>query len=460
MEFTAVILAAGKGTRMKSSTPKVLHNLCGRPMIAFPIEAAKNAGASQITVVVDRDGEEIKNMLENYDLTFAVQKEQLGTGHAVISSRDSIKDAALPVVILCGDAPLIKEETIAALVETHMVERNSITVLTGEFGDPAGYGRIVRSGDDVMKIVEERDASPEEKNIKEINSGIYCVDGAYLFKTLERVDNENDQGEYYLTDIVGIAKEDGKKVGGLKVKDIDELMGINSRKELAVANSKMGGRIIDRLMSGGVTFIDPDCSYIDACVKVESDAVIYPMVRLEGSTVVSEKAVIESGCVISNSQVGAKTHIKSYSVVSDSVVNEGAVIGPFAHLRPGSIIKEGAKVGNFVELKKTVLGRGSKANHLSYIGDSEVGEGVNIGAGTITCNYDGYNKFRTTIENGAFIGSGTNLVAPVTIGSGATLGAGSTITKDVPTDSLSLTRTEQKTITGWSKKRRESRGGK
>lgn len=460
MKFTAVILAAGKGTRMKSSLSKVLHHICGRPLIAFPVEAAKNAGAGQITVVVDQDGEEIKNVLNNDNLSFAVQKEQLGTGDAVISSKGFINDLSIPVVILCGDAPLIREETIAALVERHNAEKNSITVLTAEFSDPTGYGRIVRDGDNVVKIVEQRDASPEEKKIKEINSGIYCVDGEYLFKTLESVNNKNDQREYYLTDIVGIAKKDGKKVGGLKVQDVDELMGINSRKELAIANSKMGSRIIDMLMREGVTFIDPDCTYIDATVKIKNDSIIYPMVRLEGQTVISEKAIIESGCIINNSDVGPETHIKPYSVISDSIINEGAVIGPFAHIRPGSTIKTGAKVGNFVELKKTTLGKGSKANHLSYIGDSEVGEGVNIGAGTITCNYDGYNKFKTTIENGVFIGSGTNLVAPVTIGSGATLGAGSTITKDVLPYSLALTRTDQKTVKDWSKKRMKSRGGK
>jgi len=325
---------------------------------------------------------------------------------------------------------------------------------------PSGYGRIVRDGDSILKIVEQRDASIEEKKINEINSGIYCVDGNFIFDALDMVNSENDQGEYYLTDIVGIAKAGGKKTGGLKVQDLDELMGINSRKELAIANARMRGRIIDLLMSEGVTVVDPECTYIDAGVKVENDATIYPMARLSGETVIGRKAVIETGCIINDSEVGPETHIKPYSVVTDSIIQGGAAIGPFAHIRPKSTVMAGARVGNFVELKKSVLGKGSKANHLTYIGDSEVGEGVNIGAGTITCNYDGYSKFKTVIGDGVFIGSGTQLVAPVKIGNGAVVGAGSTITKDVLPDSLSLSRTEQKTLSDWARKRRESRGGK
>ena len=455
MKFCTLILAAGKGTRMKSDLPKVLHPICGQPMILFPLRAAKEAGSEKTVAVIGHGADAVRDTLASHKIDFAVQEEQLGTGHAVIVCEDLLSGNNLPVLILCGDAPLIRSSTIAGLLESHVSFENTVTVLTADMDDPRGYGRIVKDGEELLKIVEEKDASAEEKLISEINSGVYCVDGGFLFDALHKVDRGNVQQEYYLTDIIQISRDSGKKVGWSKISDGDEIMGINSRKELARANGIMRGRIVDSLMEGGVSIEDPDCTYVDFGVKIGRDSRLYPQVRLEGDTTIDENVIIEQGSIIRDSSIGDGTHIKPYSVVTDSNLGCNTVIGPFAHLRPGTVLKDGAKAGNFVEIKKSTLGEGSKANHLTYLGDSEIGKGVNIGAGTITCNYDGYNKFKTSIDDDAFIGSGTNLVAPVTIGKGAVVGAGSTITKEVPADSLSLTRPEQRTINGWAKKNRE-----
>lgn len=458
MNFTTIILAAGKGTRMKSALPKVLHPLCGKPMILYPAEAAREAGTNKIIAVIGHGAELVREKLGHEDMDFAIQEEQLGTGHAVMVCRASVADKSKPVVILCGDAPLIKSSTISGLVKSHVDNNNSVTVLTADMENPQGYGRIVKDGSEILRIVEEKDASEEEKQLCEINSGVYCVDGDFLFKALDSVGKDNAQGEYYLTDIIKIGREAGRKVGWSKITDSNETMGINSRRELAAAAAVMRRRIADDLMAAGVSIIDPECSYIDGTVKVGRDTVIYPQTRIEGNTSVGKNCIIESGAVIRDSQIGNETHIKPYCVITDATVGEKAAIGPFAHLRPASVINEGGKVGNFVEIKKATIGDGSKVNHLSYVGDAEVGKDVNIGAGTITCNYNGYDKFKTVIEDGAFIGSGTNLVAPVTIGKGSVVGAGSTITKAVPADALSLTRPEQRCVKGWAEKRRKERG--
>ena len=457
IEFSTIILAAGKGTRMKSDRPKVLHSICGNPLIKYPLVAATQAGASNAVIVIGHGSDEVRLTLKDEEVTFAIQAEQLGTGHAVMVCKEAITERTHPVLILCGDAPLITSETISDLVKRHTLEKNNVTVLTADFDDPFGYGRIVKDGDEIIRIVEEKDDTPEEKKIKEVNSGVYCVDATYLFDALANIGRDNAQGEYYLTDIIKAGKDAGVRVGWSKVSDHDEIMGINSRQELAEAGQIMRLRILDELMTSGVTLIDPQSTYVDAGVKVGKDSILYPQVRLEGHTVIGEKVILESGNIIINSKVGNGTHLKPYCVITDSELAEETIIGPFAHLRPGSTVKDKGKVGNFCEMKKSVLGEGSKVNHLSYIGDSEVGKGVNIGAGTVTCNYDGYNKYKTIIEEGVFIGSGTNLVAPVTVGSGAVIGAGSTITRNVPSDSLSLTRPEQKVLKAWAKKRREGR---
>lgn len=453
MKFTTIILAAGKGTRMKSDLPKVLHPVCGRPMIHFPIQTAKDAGASEVITVVGHGAESVKEELSSLGISFATQEKQLGTGHAVMVCRDAVSDKSLPIVILCGDVPLLTNSTLESFVQSHVAEKNCVTVLTAEMDDPAGYGRIIKDGEEILKIVEEKDASLDEKAVCEINSGIYCVDGNFLFEALDRINSNNAQGEYYLTDIIKIGRDMGRRVGWAAIKDNMEIMGVNSRKELAIAQKVMGKRVLDNLMLSGVSIKDPDNTYIDIDVNIGTGSTIYPQVSIESGCCVGSDCIIETGSVIRKSSVADKVHIKPYCVIDDSRLGEGSAIGPFAHLRPGTVLSKDAKAGNFVEIKKATIGEGSKVNHLSYIGDAQVGSGVNVGAGTITCNYDGKNKFQTIIEDGAFIGSGTNLVAPVTVGGGSTIGAGSTITKDVPAESLALTRAEQKTLPGWAKKK-------
>jgi len=453
MKFTTIILAAGKGTRMKSDLPKVLHPVCGRPMIHFPIQVAEDAGASEIITVIGHGAESVKDELSDLKVSFVTQEKQLGTGHAVIVCRDAVSDRSLPIVILCGDVPLLRESTLEGLVRSHKAEKNSVTVLTACVDDPGGYGRIIKDGDEILRIVEEKDASAEEKSVREINSGIYCVDGDFLFEALDRVGNSNAQGEYYLTDIIKIGREMGRRVGWSTINDSLEIMGINSRRDLAIAEKAMGKRVMDGLMDSGVTIKDPDNTYMDIDVSIGAGSVVYPQVSLGPGCRVGKGCTIETGSVIKNSAVADRAHIKPYCVIDGADLGEDTTIGPFAHLRPGTVLKSAAKAGNFVEIKKATIGEGSKVNHLSYIGDADVGSGVNVGAGTITCNYDGKNKFQTVIEDGVFIGSGTNLVAPLRIGSGSTIGAGSTITKDVPPEALSLTRPEQKILPDWTKKK-------
>lgn len=455
MSFSTIILAAGKGTRMKSELPKVLHPVCGKPMISYPLAEAKKAGAGKIVGVIGHGAEAVRSSLDDEGIDFVVQEEQLGTGHAVMVCETALEDKDIPVVILCGDAPLIRSSTIAGLVKSHRENKNSVTVLTAEMEEPGGYGRIIKDGSEIAKIVEEKDASEAERAIREVNSGVYCVEGSFLFEALKKVGSNNAQGEYYLTDIIGIGRDLGLKVGWSKLNDGDEIMGINSRKELAEANRLMRKRILGSLMEGGVSIIDPDNTYIDDGIEIGADSIIHPQVSLTGRTLIGNGCIIEAGTQIRDSSLNDGAHIKPYCVITESMIEERATVGPFAHIRPSSHIKQKAKVGNFVEIKKSVINEGSKVNHLSYIGDSDIGRDVNIGAGTITCNYDGYNKFKTKIEDGAFIGSGTNLVAPVTIGKGAIIGAGSTITKTVLQDSLALTRADQRTVKDWAKKKRE-----
>lgn len=456
MKFCTIILAAGKGTRMKSDLPKVLHPLCGKPMIFFPVTAAQKAGSEKTVAVIGHGADAVRENLRGHQLDFAVQEEQLGTGHAVMVCEKHFSGNELPVLILCGDAPLIRAATISDLVESHINAKNSVTVLTADMLEPAGYGRIVKDGTEILKIVEEKDASDKEKSICEINSGVYCVDGGFLFEALKKINKGNAQGEYYLTDIIKTGRDSGRKVGWSKISDGDEIMGINSRKELSTANRIMRERILDGLMEKGVSIDDPASTYVDFGVTIGRESRLYPQVSLEGNATVGENVIIEQGSIIRGSSIGDGSHIRPYCLITKSELNCNTIIGPFAHLRPGTIIQDGAKVGNFVELKKSTLGEGSKANHLTYIGDSDIGKGVNIGAGTITCNYDGYNKFKTVIEDGVFVGSGTNLIAPVKIGKNSIIGAGSTITKEVPADSLSLSRAEQKTMKDWARKKRES----
>lgn len=447
MNKTAVIiLAAGKGTRMKSEKAKVLHEIGGVPMLSYVLDAAKETGADKTVVVIGHQADKVRDAFAGKNLIFAEQKEQLGTGHAVMQAEKALKGSRGDVLILSGDVPLITAETIKGLVKTHKERKSTLTILTAEPENPHGYGRIIKdSKGTVKKIVEQKDATEKEKAVREINTGIYCVDSAFLFKALKGVKPQNAQKEYYLTDIVAIAVKGKETVSASKVREFEEVMGINSRLELAEAECSIRIKTVQELMVSGVTLIDPYNTYISPSVRIGRDTVVYPGVMLEGNTIIGSDCVIGPGSIISGSKIGNGVNIKAYSIIEESEVGEGAYVGPVAHVRPASVIKKNAHIGNFVEVKKSTIGEGSKANHLTYIGDATVGKGVNIGAGTITCNYDGVKKYQTIIEDNVFVGSDTQFIAPVRIGKGSLIGAGTTVTHDVPPDSLVLSRVKQET---------------
>ncbi len=441
-----IILAAGKGTRMKSEKAKVLHEIGGVPMLSYVLDAAKDTGADKTVVVVGHQADKVRDAFVGKDLLFAEQKEQLGTGHAVMQAEKALKGFKGDVLILSGDVPLITSETIKGLMKVHRDEKATLTILTAEPENPHGYGRIIKdSKGSVKKIVEQKDATEKEKAVREINTGIYCVDSAFLFKALKGIKPQNAQKEYYLTDIVAIAVKGKEAVSTSKVRDFEEVMGINSRIELAEAECAIRLKTIQALMVSGVTLIDPYNTYIAPSVRIGKDTVVYPGVMLEGNTIIGSDCVIGLGSIITDSKIGNGVKIKAYSVIEESNVMESACVGPMAHIRPASVIEKNAHIGNFVEVKKSTIGEGSKANHLTYIGDATIGKGVNIGAGTITCNYDGVKKYQTIIEDNVFVGSDTQFIAPVRIGKGSLIGAGTTVTHDVPEDSLVLSRVKQET---------------
>jgi bifunctional UDP-N-acetylglucosamine pyrophosphorylase/glucosamine-1-phosphate N-acetyltransferase len=451
-----IILAAGLGTRMKSATVKVLHRAAGRPIIDYVVDLASQISDKPPIVVVGYQREVVQKWLGDR-ARYAVQEEQLGTGHAVLQAAQVLgKAGGRKILILSGDVPLTRAETLQHLIEEHERSGSALTLLTMRLADPAMYGRIVRdSKGAVTRIVEAKDATQEEKKIDEVNAGIYLFDGDQLFDNLRRLSSHNAQGEYYLTDVLGMLRKSGKRVGAVIVDDPVEALGVNSRAELATVESEIQRRVVEKLMAEGVTFRNPATVVIDSLVTIGPDTVIYPFVTVEGATKIGRGCVLDPGVHLHNVTVGDNVHLKSGTVAEDAIIEDEATVGPYAHLRPGTQLGKHVKVGNFVETKKAVFGDGAKASHLSYIGDAEVGADANIGAGTITCNYDGVNKQKTIIEDGAFIGSDTQLIAPVRIGRGAYVGAGSTITKDVPPDSLALSRVPQKVIEGWATRRRE-----
>ncbi len=449
-----VILAAGKGTRMKSNLVKVLHPILGLPMLSYPIELSlKGIKSEKTIVVVGYQSDRIKERFKDPRIQFALQEEQLGTGHAVLQAVRFLRGAAGTVLILCGDVPLVKAGTLRSFVHAHDKNDATLSVLTTKMADPHGYGRIVRTPDGwIEKIVEEKDASKEEKLVREINTGIYCVRASFLMKGLSEIGRDNAQGEYYLTDLVGVAKKKGLRCSAHDVSNPVEVMGINTRVDLAVANEILKLEKLKELMLSGVTVLDPRTTYVERVVEVGRETTLYPNCYLWGTTKIGERCIIESNTKITDSILGNEVTVRSNVVITESKVGDGAIIGPFAHLRPLSEIKASAKIGNFVEVKKSVVGKGSKANHLAYIGDASLGEGVNIGAGTIFCNYDGFEKHRTIVGNRVFVGSNVELVAPVKVGNDSTIGAGSTITKDVPGGALAISRARQRNIEGWSKR--------
>ncbi|MDI3281347.1 MAG: bifunctional UDP-N-acetylglucosamine diphosphorylase/glucosamine-1-phosphate N-acetyltransferase GlmU [Bacillota bacterium] len=456
-DFSCVILAAGQGTRMKSDRPKVLHPVGGRPMLLHVLRAVWEAGCHDPVVVVGHGGEMVRSLVAQSSFSaarFAVQERQLGTGHAVLQAKGVLPEAGT-VLVVCGDTPLLRPATLRALVEEHRRGGFAATVLTAHLNDPTGYGRVVRGPDSCLeRIVEEKDATPEERAIKEINAGIYAFELAYLWPALERITPNNAQGEYYLTDVIGLLRAAGKAVGTLFCPDPQEILGVNSRRQLAGVEAVLRRRKAEDLMETGVTIVDPNATYIDVDVTVGRDTVIFPFTFLEGETVVGERCIIGPQCRIVDSRLGDEVQIQ-YSLVYESTLGRGVRVGPFAYLRPQTEVAEGAKIGDFVELKKARIGPGSKVPHHSYVGDAVVGAGVNIGAGTITCNYDGREKHQTVIEDEVFVGSNTNLVAPVRVGRGAYIAAGSTITRDVPPYSLGIGRARQSILEGWVKKRRD-----
>ncbi len=447
--LAAVVLAAGKGTRMKSALPKVLHELNGQPMVHYPVQQAACLGCQPTVLVVGHGAEEVRECFADQEVGFAVQEQQLGTGHALLSAREALADFSGSLLLLCGDVPLLRQETLQQLLDYHRSEGASATVLTANMSDPFGYGRILRDGSEVLGIVEEKDATDEQRTICEINTGIYIFEAPLVFEILSGLGCDNAQGEYYLTDVLAKLRSGGGKVRALVMDDPAEAMGINSRVQLAEAAGLMRQRINERHMLGGVTLIDPAAIYIDSQVEIGADTIIHPGVCLWGATRIGEGCTVEPGVTVDNCQVADGVRLKAGSVLEGSEIGAHSDVGPMAHLRPGTVLAGHNKVGNFVETKKAFIGEGSKASHLTYIGDAELGARVNVGCGTITCNYDGVNKHKTIIEDDVFVGSDTQFVAPVFIGRNSLIGAGSTITKDVPADSLAISRSPQKTIEGW-----------
>ncbi|MFQ5427683.1 MAG: bifunctional UDP-N-acetylglucosamine diphosphorylase/glucosamine-1-phosphate N-acetyltransferase GlmU [Thermodesulfobacteriota bacterium] len=452
---TAIVLAAGKGTRMKSELPKVLHEVAGQPMILHVIKLLKGLGIGRIIVVVGHGGDEVRERLRGYDLTFVEQPEQLGTGHAVLTAMRVLKGYSGDVLILSGDVPLLKAPTIRGLFKLYKKEgpARALAFISALMEDPAGYGRVLRDArGNVTRIAEHKDATRAEKAVKEINTGCYLAHAGFLAKNIKKIGSSNAQAEYYLPDLIPLALKGGGKVSALTLDDPSEVMGINNRVELAGAGAIMRKRVLKNLMQSGVTIIDPERTIINADVKVGRDTIIHPAVSISGSTI-GRGCIIEQGAIISGSTIGPQTTVKAYSVIESSRIGRSVSIGPFARLRPEVRVADEVRLGNFVEVKKTSLGKGARAGHLSYLGDSRIGAGVNIGAGTITCNYDGVKKYLTRIDAGAFIGSDSQLVAPVHVGKGAYVGSGTTVTRDVPPGALATSRGAEKITKGWVKKK-------
>ena len=452
-ETVAVILAAGKGTRMKSALPKVLHAVGGKSMLRHVMTAAEQAGAKRMLVVVGFGGDKVQAEI-GAAAEFVLQAEQLGTGHAMMQVQPVLAGFSGTILLLCGDTPLLTGQALLDLVAAHQQSGAAATVLTAKPADATGYGRILRDeSGQVLGIVEQKDATAEQKQIGEINTGIYCFEAAPLFAALAGLTCNNAQGEYYLTDVLAILAQAGQQVGAVEVADFQETLGINSRLQLAEAEKILRQRKLVELMDSGVTVMDPASTFVDASVSVGEDTVLYPFTWLEGETTIGRDCRIGPNSRISDSQLGDAVTLH-FSYAHECKIAGGVSVGPYVHLRPDTELAAGVKVGNFVEIKNSRVGVGSKLPHLSYIGDADIGSGVNIGCGTITVNYDGKKKHRTVVGDTAFVGCNSNLVAPVSVGSGAYIAAGSTITKDVPDGALGVGRARQSNIAGWVEKKK------
>jgi bifunctional UDP-N-acetylglucosamine pyrophosphorylase/glucosamine-1-phosphate N-acetyltransferase len=451
------IMAAGKGTRLKSKHPKVLHEVGGKPLLAHVISAASKVVAPQdIYAIVGHEADLVQKTVGGTGVGFVRQEPQRGTGHALMCARDALRGYET-VLVLSGDAPLITSATIGQLLEFHRQNQAAMTLLSAKLEDPTGYGRIIRAGpksDEVKAIVEEKSCTPAQQTIREINSGFYAFSVKALFEHIDELKIDNPHGEYYLTDMAAVLRQAKQKVVAVETENPSEILGSNTRAELVELDQKMRAEKCRELMAQGVTIFNPASCVIDSDVEIGPDTTIEPFVQLLGKTKIGSDCRIRSYSIVQNSLIGDGVMIRPGCVLDEAQVASGALLGPYSHLRPGSEIGEGAHVGNFVETKKVKLGKGSKANHLTYLGDAEIGSGVNIGAGTITCNYDGVHKHKTTIEDGVFVGSDSTLVAPVKLGKGAYVGAASCITEDVPAESLAIGRSKQVVKEGWVKKKR------
>jgi bifunctional UDP-N-acetylglucosamine pyrophosphorylase/glucosamine-1-phosphate N-acetyltransferase len=441
---------------MKSCVAKVLHPAAGRPMISWVVDAAQTAGSDPVVLVVGHQAEAVRSIFPvTAGIITALQEEQLGTGHAVACAGDKLAGFRGTVLILCGDTPLLRAETLQGLISCHRKQGAALTVLTAMLANPHGYGRVVRDADGrVLRIVEQKDATPEEQDVCEINSGIYCMEADFLFANIGCISSDNAQNEFYLTDLLSIAVSKGLTCLGRCMDDADEIMGINDRVQLAEASRILRRRINHDLMCSGVSLVDPDQTYIDQGVRIGPDTVVHPNCTICGTTVIGSGCTIENGVSISGCSIGDNCHIKAGSVLEDSQLHADVSVGPMAHLRPGTVLNDHVKIGNFVETKKIVMGESSKASHLTYLGDAEIGSNVNIGCGTITCNYDGVKKHRTVIGDEVFIGSDVQLVAPVKVGRNSLVAAGTTVTADVPPDSLAISRVPQVNKEGWRLKKK------
>jgi bifunctional UDP-N-acetylglucosamine pyrophosphorylase / glucosamine-1-phosphate N-acetyltransferase len=472
LEFSVVVLAAGKATRFQSERPKVLHPLAGRRLGDYVIEAALAAEPQRTYVIIGHQGEEVRRALDRPGLRFIAQTEQLGTGHALMVARPELEQCPSPnLVVLVGDAPLVRPGTLRTLVGKHVRTKAAATILTTQLDDPTGYGRVMRwkrgytpldspEHDRVRTIVEEKLCTPRQKATKEVSSGILCFDREILLKHLHQLSADNTQKEYLLTDLIEVLNEQRYKVIALRVADSREVLGVNDRVELATVEKTLRLRKAEALMRDGVTIVDPHATYIDDAVEVGQETVIEPGVSLLGSTRVGRNCLLRPHSTIADSTLGDNVTVRQSCVVSSSRIASGVILGPFAHLRDGAVIAQDAQIGNFVEVKKSWVGRGSKARHLTYLGDATLGERVNVGAGTVTCNYDGEKKNTTQIEDGAFIGSGTMLVAPVRVGRNSYVAAGSAVTEEVPPESLALGRARQINKEGWARERAKVKNSK
>jgi len=448
-----VILAAGLGKRMNSTLPKVLHPLGGIPLLQRVLRAARSLDPQKIVVVIGHGADEVRRVCGDRNITWVLQARQLGTGDAVRCTEAVWRDFSGDLLILSGDVPMISRRSLESVLREHRKQRATLTLVTATVEKPSGYGRVLRNEKgELAGIVEEIDADESQRRIKEVNAGIYVASSDFLFAALEGLTTRNRQGEYYLPDVARVALRDGKKVKTVEVAEAQEILGVNTREELATMEKALQEKINRRWMEAGVTLRDPQTTYIEEGVAIGRDSVIGPSTHLLGRTVIGERCRIDGNAYVTDARLGNEVHLKFSVVLSGCNIKDHVEVGPFAHLRPGTVLERNVTIGTFVEVKESLVGEGTKANHLAYIGDATVGKETNIGAGTITCNYDGFEKHQTTIGNRVQIGSNTQLVAPVAVGDDAYIGAGSTITKDVPAGMLALSRTEQKNVKGWVKR--------